>query len=241
MSQEIVTPVVLVKNEAYWLPYALEASRGFFSRYVIYDVGSCDNTTEIIDAFQKRTEADFFVRKLPHVDPRVQGVFRNSMIAEARSPLYFILDGDEVYSESSYRALLKGAQALLEQPDKLYGIVRRIEVGPDLRRAWGTEKHVPHHRLYRREAIWRGPHPGEAPFHKQRPANEMWIEGVTCYHFHNTARSPYDDIVPGRLARRGRTTYRPGDLGTIDLLGALPLLRRPVIDCKVSPALKLLH
>jgi len=49
-----VVPTILVKNEAYWLPYVLECLRGKFDRYVIYDVGSTDGTKEIIDEFLYR-------------------------------------------------------------------------------------------------------------------------------------------------------------------------------------------
>lgn len=224
--QSLMAALVLVKNEENWLRYALEASRGFFDRYVIYDVGSCDKTPDIIKRFQESSpNVSFFVRYLPHVDPRAQGAFRNSMIAEAETPLYFILDGDEIYSESSYKAIMRGAERLHES-NKLYGLVRRIEVGPDLKRAWGVSSEIPHHRLYKREAIWRGSHPGEVAYYKQQSSNEMWIEGATCIHMHNTARSPYDDLVPGRAARKSRHTYRPGELESFNLIQELPILQR---------------
>ena len=46
-----ITPVILVRNDAYWLPYCLKAVQGIFSRYVIYDIGSEDGTKDIIHQF----------------------------------------------------------------------------------------------------------------------------------------------------------------------------------------------
>ena len=75
-----LVPVVLVMNDEFYLPYVLESTRGFFKKYVIYDVGSTDRTPEIIDWWvDTNPDVEFVVRKLPFVDPKVQGTFRNSM------------------------------------------------------------------------------------------------------------------------------------------------------------------
>src|SRR3990167_6707770 len=97
-----VSAVVLVCNDEYWLPWALEASRGSFDRYVIYDIGSKDRTKEIIAWFKgSNKEASFYIRFLDMQLPVIQGIFRNSMIAEALSECYFILDGDEIWIDGT--------------------------------------------------------------------------------------------------------------------------------------------
>lgn len=238
---QLITPVVLVCNDEYFLPYALEASRGFFKRYVIYDVGSSDRTRDVINWFHSSNpQATFYVRVMPMLAPSIQGVFRNSMIAETLSEYYFILDGDEVYSPESYEAIVKGAETLLTER-KLYGLVRRIEVNGDMKSAYGLGMKTQHHRLYHRTAIWTGPHPGEAPYFPQKPAVEEWIEGATCYHFHNCERSSRDEDVPKRIERRARPTYRPGEAAPLDLLGALPLLKNPIADFAPTPRLALMQ
>lgn len=234
----MITPVVLVCNDEYWLPYALEASKGFFERYVIYDVGSTDRTRDIIQWFMDTTRgAQFFVRMLPMVPPSVQGTFRNSMIAEALSDYYLIMDGDEVYRPEGYEAIVR-AETDMQRQKKIYGIVSRVEVNGDLQTQYATGTSVPHHRVYHRNAIWRGSHPGEAPYFQQVPQREMWADPkAVCFHFHNAERSSKDAEVPKRLERRGRPTYRPGELAPFNLFETLPITMKPIEGFPVCPRL----
>lgn len=233
----MINPVVLVCNDEYWLPYALEASKDVFKRYVIYDVGSTDRTRDIITWFMDTNKnASYYVRMVPMVPPSVQGAFRNSMIVEAFSPYYFILDGDEVYTPEGYESIIRGAEECRNQ-GKLYGVVERVEVDGTLDKRYLTKRPVPHHRIYHADAIWTGNHPGEVPYFKQQPDRELWVPGVTCYHFHNCERSSKDAEVPKRLERRGRPTYRPGELVPFDLLETLPILRKPIASFPVNPRL----
>jgi len=161
-----LTACVLVLNDEYWLPYALQASRGFFGRYVIYNVGSKDGTKEIIKWFISSSDAEFFVREFEDIPPRlIQGVFRNSMIAEARTDYFFILDGDEVYNSKSYYNLKLQIHNGINECKNIYGVVKRCEVNNDLTKRYSDFR--THHRIYHRTAIFKGPHPGEEPYFKQ--------------------------------------------------------------------------
>jgi len=241
LKSELV-PLILVKNDEYWLPFVLEASRGWFDRYVIYDIGSTDRTREIIHQFveSEKHKTDFFIRMLPHVDPVVQGSFRNSMIAEARSDWNLILDADEIYTDEGFAAMHRETILLQRQYDEygvLYGVVRRIEVSGSLDASWGLERKVPHHRLYHRQAIFGGAHPGEYPIPEQKDDNQQWLSGdIICYHFHNAERSSKDNEVPRRIERRGKATYHPGTPAPFDLFKALPILRKP-LGFPVNPVL----
>lgn len=232
-------------NDEYWLPYCLEASRGFFDRYVIYDVGSSDKTTEIIKWFAESQcrDAEFFVRVTDKLPPRIQGIFRNSMIAEARSEWYMILDADEIYTPESFEKILEQTEKLNDQykDGKMYGVLPRVEVAGDLKSAYGLNRAIPHHRIYHRTAIWKGNHPGEVPYYTQKESREMWFHDVTCYHFHNAERSTKDDEVPKRKERKARGTYRPGDPEPFKLLQEVPLLRHHIGDFPACPALKQLR
>lgn len=248
MKERFLVPVILTMNDSYWLPYTLEASRGFFDRYVIYDMFSKDNTKDIIQWFIdscKGQSVEFFVRSLPEVPPSIQGIARNSMIAEARSEYYLILDADEVYTPESFKNIIKYTEEILDpkyqEDESLYGIVRRIEMNMDLTKAWGTEKFIPHHRVYHRTAVFTGPHPGEAPLYSQNRYNEAILPGVECYHFHGTERSPMDAETPKRLERRNRPTYQPGDLKEINILEKLPILKNPIESFEVNKYLKQLQ
>ena len=234
--------MVLVKNEAYWLPYVLKQAEGYFDSYVIYDVGSTDHTRDIIDWFVERNEgkADLFVRKLPHVDPDVQGAFRNSMIAEGRRDIYFILDGDELYKPEDL-AKISGASVDLHKanysnPRIRYGVFKRVEVNETLTKQYDRRRS--HHRLYTRDAFWTGTHPGEAPGYSQNDKSEMWFEDITCWHMHNTLRSPNEEDATRRIARKRKRSYHPGELIDMNLLEEIPALKKRIEDFPVCPALE---
>jgi glycosyl transferase family 2 len=238
---QLLTPVVLVCNEEFWLPFVLEASRGHFERYVIYDVGSTDQTRRIIEWFRDTSPGvDFFVRLLPMCAPEVQGAFRNSMIAEARTPYYFILDGDEIYPPTHYELLNCAANKMRASvyERKLYGLVRRCEWTEDLTMLHGTQRNIPHHRIYHREAIWRGTHPGERPFFEQKPKCEQWFADIVCHHFHHPARSTKDSVVPGRAERKNQATYLRTPAVAARLFDELPILRKQIEDFPCNPILK---
>jgi hypothetical protein len=245
MKQPLIVPVVLNCNDEYWLPYCLEATRGFFSRYVVYDIGSSDASKSIINWFLESTEnVEFYYRSFTDIiQPTIQGIFRNSMIAEARSEWYFILDADEIYSPSSLDAILQAAADLQDniRSGSLYGVVPRVEIASDLQHAYALDRETPHHRLYHRTAIWTGSHPGEVPFYVQRNKNELWFPDITCFHFHNAERSTKDGKVPKRQERKARGTYRPGDPEPFDLFTELPILKKPIAEFEPAPTLKALQ
>jgi len=241
MTKEIV-PTILVSNEENWLGYCLESIRGFFSRIVVYDIGSTDRTREIIQWYiDTNPKCEFYVKYFPMIDPKVQGTFRNSMIAETLADYYLILDGDEIYQESSLLDIIRAPEAFALFPDRLYGVVRRVEIDFDIKYAWGVDSWVPHHRLYHRRAIWTGSHPGEVPYFPQEERTEMRFDNITCWHFHNTERSSKDAEVPKRLERRKRPTYRPGEQKQVSIFRELPLLRKPIANFPVNPELKKLQ
>ncbi|KKN92376.1 hypothetical protein LCGC14_0208670 [marine sediment metagenome] len=236
---EGLTPMILALNDQFWLPYALESLRGRFNRYVIYDAGSEDGTEDIIDWFiQTEKDAEFFVRKLPFAVPSIQGCYRNSMLVEAETEWTLMVDADEIYHPSSLDSLA-ACKLPLPGDNVKYGVVKRVELATDLVHRYSDER--THHRLYRRNAYFTGSHPGEAPKFKQRQNNEFHIEDVTCWHFHNSLRSPLEGSVPKRLDRKSQNTYHPGELVPFDLLKELPILREPINDFPVSPDLERLQ
>jgi len=248
MSNKIdgLTPTILVMNDEFLLPYALESLRGRFHRYVIYDAGSEDGTENIIDWFVETESAEFFVRKLPFAIPPIQGCYRNSMLVEAETDWTFMVDADEVYHPDSLDNLVKkitpksnpNVMGVYTENIK-YGVFKRVELATNLLHRYSEER--THHRLYRRNAYFTGNHPGEVPRYKQKPSNEITIEGVTCWHFHNALRSPLEGSVPKRLDRKSQGTYHPGELVPFDLLKELPMLREPINNFPVSPDLEKLQ
>lgn len=51
-------------------------------------------------------------------------------------------------------------------------------------------------------------------------------------------RSPDDEKVPGRLARKDQATYHRGETEKADLFEALPILRKPIESFRVNPVLE---
>lgn len=247
MRTNKITPLILVKNDEYWLPYVLKAISGWFSRYVIYNVGSEDRTKDIIDGFV-RTEsldADLLVRHLPHCDQHTQICFRNSMIVEAENDWYLLVDGDELWPQDSILSLLNEMHVMMreyEESGKIYGIVRRMEVGHDLKTIHGVHERVPHHRVYHRSAYWKGTHPGEEPVIAQKPKREFnFHDDVRLYHFHQPLRSSKDDQALRRLNRRFRNTYVRGEVSDLNLLETVPELNQQIGDFPLNPILETLQ
>jgi hypothetical protein len=234
--------VILVKNEAYFLPYTLTQTEGIFDSYVIYDVGSTDGTRDIIQWWvEKMTgKVELFVRELPHVIPDVQGTFRNSMIAEGRRSFYYILDGDELYTQEDLKQLPYAVNEFhrinRDDPRRMFGKVQRVEVNADLTQQYVERRH--HHRLYSKDAHWTGTHPGERSHYKQNDKSEVNFSDITCWHMHNTLRSPREEDATKRLQRKTQKTYHPGgELTDLNLLDELPMLRTSIDGWPVSPAL----
>lgn len=226
-----IVPLVLVQNDEYFLPYALKCIEGSFGRIVIYNVGSTDSTPQIIDEFKERNskDTDVLVRHLPDCPPDVQLCFRNSMIADARSDFYYILDGDEVYDERSVQNIQDSyatMQREYEFEGKIYGVVRRIEILDDLTMAHGVGRYLPHHRVYHRVAIWSGSHPGERPYYLQHKSSEVVLEGITCFHFHNCQRTRPGNTAQGRDRRKNQATYKRGEATAFDVWNHLPILHK---------------
>jgi glycosyltransferase involved in cell wall biosynthesis len=238
--------MVLVKNEEYWLPYVLKQCEGHFDSFVIYDVGSTDNTGNIIDWFYERNKrrCHLIVRRLPHVGPDVQGTFRNSMIPEGNRDVYFILDGDELYTEKDIANIPLCAEYLARKyrnnNRNKFGVVKRVEINEDLNKQYLRRRS--HHRLYTDDAFWIGTHPGERPFFNQCSKSEIYFDHITCWHMHNTLRSPKEQEALSRLSRKAQRTYHPGDtMGDLDIIKELPILATPIENFKVTPKLEALQ
>lgn len=239
-----LTPLILVKNDLYWVGYALECIRGYFDRVVIYDIDSQDGTRDVLSYYEKIFKGDgtkVILELFPDAEPRLQVMARNSMIAEAWTDYYMILDGDELWPKSSLDNL-SAEFAGFVQSKKMYGIVNRTEVCSDLISAYSPEKFISHHRLYDRRAVWTSKHPGEVARYPQHKGNEFKLsEQVEVFHFHNALRSPLEADVPSRLKRKSQATYHPGLQGPIDLFEKLPILKSPINNFPVNPQLKLLQ
>lgn len=236
-----VAALVLVSNDEYYLPYVLESISGVFGRVVIYNVGSEDKTKQIIDWWvNKEKETDCFVRHLPMCDPVIQGCFRNSMIAEARTDAYWIADGDEILRREEAKKIPRLASQLLTcntvNPRHRYGVVNRLEVSQDLKSQYDEIR--THHRLYTRDAIWTHTHPGERAFYQQNSKSEVnFRDEIQVLHLHNATRSSKENVALKRMARKSQNSYHPGKLINFNILEEYPILKEPIEDWPMDQAL----
>ena len=76
--------------------------------------------------------------------------------------------------------------------------------------------------------------------YKQDEKSEVWFPDITCWHMHNTIRSPKEEDATRRISRKAKRSYHPGDLINLDLLAELPALRERIESFPVCPALEAL-
>lgn len=235
--------LILTKNDEYYLPFCLKQIEDIFDSFVLYNVGSTDNTANIIDWFVERnkSKAQIVLRHLPDTPPEVQGTFRNSMPIEGKRDCYLILDTDELYRPEDLIKISKAAKeldCLHRQINKQirFGVFKRIELSPDLTKQYNIQR--THHRLYTQDCYWKGPHPGEESGYEQNKKSEIHYDDITVFHFHNCLRSPKEEEVPKRIKRKSQKTYHPGSLIPINLLKELPILQNRIENFAVSPALE---
>ena len=239
--------VFLIRNDAFWSPYALESIRGHFPRVILYDTFSSDGSRDVLEHFAneyKKDGTEVVLEYFPDMDKRSQLLLRNSMFAEAQRPYVYMLDADEVLSKESLLALENEFPRFVAA-DKIYGIVNRTEICSDLQSAYSPNVYTNHHRVYSvGRCIARGSHPGEFYEPAQKSSNEYkFSEDVTVYHMHNTVRSPLmtENSTPGRIERKSKATYTPGSIEPIDLFEKLPILKKPIENFIVNPVLAALQ
>jgi glycosyltransferase involved in cell wall biosynthesis len=93
--------VSLVRNEEYWIWYALTSVRPFVDEILLFDDGSVDGTLEIVRSMRHIGDA---LTVFEHAGRGDEHSTREAMLEEARrhgATHVLFLDGDEVYPEST--------------------------------------------------------------------------------------------------------------------------------------------
>jgi glycosyltransferase involved in cell wall biosynthesis len=106
MTLPTITTHTIVRNEEYWIWYALMAVKDYVNEMLVYDDNSADKTVNIIRGIGD-PRIKLQTGKL--LTPADYTQERNRMIQQTKTEWFLILDGDEVWNRSMFFRLLEFA------------------------------------------------------------------------------------------------------------------------------------
>jgi len=102
----MVTAHCLVKNEENFVWYSVVSVIEFVDEIFIWDTGSSDKTLHIIKELVKEYPKKINFKEVGNVDKREYSAIRQQMLDETKPGWVFILDGDEIYFQSSIQRIV---------------------------------------------------------------------------------------------------------------------------------------
>ena len=119
MKKAKLTAHMIVKNEEYWIWYAIHSVLPLIDAMLIFDTGSTDKTPEIISAFPQGKVV--FEKKGPQKREGLVSL-RNEMVKRTKTDWFILVDGDEIWPRSGLKAVVKNIQ---NSSDDTWGLVVR--------------------------------------------------------------------------------------------------------------------
>src|SRR5258708_10772779 len=116
----MISAHVLVKNEENFVWYSVISVIDYVDEVLIWDTGSTDNTKEIIKEIIKKYPNKINYKDVGEVNEKKYSEMRQQMLDESKYDWIFILDGDEIYFESSIRQITTEIQ---QNENKIESIV----------------------------------------------------------------------------------------------------------------------
>lgn len=110
----------IVHNEENFIWFAVMSVIDYVDKILIWDTGSTDKTVEIISEIKKVREEKIQFKQAGAVDEVQFSKEREAMLEESKCDWVLILDGDEIWWESSIKKLV---QTLKKQGNQLDGVV----------------------------------------------------------------------------------------------------------------------
>lgn len=98
-----VTAHILVKNEIRFVWFATMSVFNYMDKILLWDTGSTDGTWEIIREIKKIGGEKVSVKECGEVDPVTFTKLRQEMLRETTTDWFMIVDGDEVWWDSSIK------------------------------------------------------------------------------------------------------------------------------------------
>ena len=214
MNASQIIPIVMIRNEEYWIKRILSPLVEFFPGVVVADTGSTDSTVE-----QARKVPGVRLLEYGPLQPNQIGVLRGDLQAVAKAEfgaIYCLLDdGDELYPRDYLRFMV----ANLPPDDTMGGFTYGVECTElDNGELWtlglkGETVGVSRHALFSVDSKWSGVYPFESPdtFVAGHPKNYYWKSENPRHHFwhlHQCRRSSKDADVHLRVQKRYQFSMR---------------------------------
>lgn len=122
-NRPTITAHCLVKNEEYYIKYAILSVLPYVDKMIIFDTGSTDSTVDIIkniiDTPEYRKKVIF--KECGNVDKQGHTDLRNKMIKLTKTDWILLVDGDEVWDLPQLQNLFK--EISYQPKSKLLGLV----------------------------------------------------------------------------------------------------------------------
>jgi hypothetical protein len=203
-----IVPIVLCKNEEYWIENILTALTAVFENVIVADTGSTDSTVEIVSRMPRVLLMDY-----PGLSPKEVGKCREWMQAKAKELFgathVMLVDGDELYPVRYLQYIVDNPMAENARSGFTYGIeCTELENGE----CWvlgrqGAVVGVNRQAIFSVDSKWSGTYPFESPdsYVAGDPTNHYWpvLEPYhRFYHLHQMVRSSKDTDVYLRVQKR---------------------------------------
>lgn len=173
---QIVSVVIVCKNEAGIIGRTLESLQGLTDDIVVYDNGSTDNTIETVKQFKVQLQQGSW---------EGFGKTKNKAVALAKHDWILSLDADEAIDDELKQSLL---DLQLNEEKIVYKIKYKNFLGEKYLKygEWGNDKHI---RLFNRKTVnW-----NDAPVHEQLiMPGETTIQQLSGYVLHRTMKDMKD-------------------------------------------------
>src|SRR5260221_12624467 len=101
----MISAHVLVKNEENFIWYSIFSVIDYIDEIMIWDTGSTDKTNEIVRELKEKYPNKIQYKEVGQVNENKYSEIRQQMLDETKSDWVFVLDGDEIYFESSIRQI----------------------------------------------------------------------------------------------------------------------------------------
>jgi|GEM_PF-1192190 len=195
-------PIVLVRNEAYWIEAVLRPLAHVFGTVIVGDTGSTDQTCALAAAVPGVELIEF-----GELHPQTLGQARHALghrVAELGYPLAFQVDGDELYNVTTLRWL----QAQTLPGPRVLGFTTLCSLDADAEgRLWELADVFSRAAVFPAICPWQGEYPFEWPsiFADRQTYHYFTLPPGYRYHglhLHRLVRSPHDARVYRRNEKR---------------------------------------